>query len=90
MLSSLFPSLSTSVRILSELLSLYTSANASLMAEQAKELIILLISDPDCYVFDNVLGLEPIKSLKSQKVYQVGLTSSNPWAWMCATNQGFV
>ena len=70
---SLCHSMSTSVKLLSELLSLYTSADASTVAERAKELIILLISDPDCYVFDDVLSLEPIKALESQKIYQVQL-----------------
>ena len=63
--------MSTSVKLLTELLSLYTAADAAVMAERAKELVILLISDPDCYVFDDVLGLEPIKALESQKIYHV-------------------
>ena len=73
--------MSTSVKILSELLSLYTAANASAAAGPAKELIVLLISDPDCYVFDDVLSLEPIKALKSQKIYQVG--GVGPYWFVC-------
>jgi len=60
-------------QILVELLKTYSSADASESAQLAQQLIVLVISDPNQFVFDHLLSLEPVAALSSQRIYQVRL-----------------
>ena len=60
-------------QILIDLLSTYTYSLAleSEVIELVKDLIVLAISDPDRYIFNELLELEAVQTQQSDKIYQV-------------------
>ena len=71
---SLLPRLTS--QILIELLKTYSSKDAHKSVELAQRLIVLVISDPNQFLFDHVLSLEPVAALSSQNIYQVSAVTS--------------
>ena len=60
------------IDILKELLSLSSSSLTEEGTDDlATELIVLVLADPHRYVFNNILQLESVKNLQSQKIYKV-------------------
>ena len=68
---------SIAAKILTELLEAYSSSSSSsaLGAEEAtalaKELLVLILSNPDLYIFDFAMSLGPVRALEGQKIYEV-------------------
>lgn len=60
-----------SIRILKELLLTYTEADAGEAKGYAEKLILLVVSDPTYFVFDEILELEPVKTLENEKIHNV-------------------
>ena len=63
-------------QILIELLKTYSSKDAHKSVELVQQLIVLVISDPNQFLFDHVLSLESVAALSSQKIHQVGAVAS--------------
>ena len=64
-------SLSLSCQALTELISTYTSDSEDDIATYVKELVVMAISDPDRYIFSELLEIEAVKLQYSEKIYQV-------------------
>ena len=59
------------IRILKELLQTYTDSDAGEAKGLAEELIVLVISNPSTFVFDDLLEMAPMKKLEDQKIHKV-------------------
>ena len=59
------------IHILKELLLTYTEEDASEAKTYAEELIVMVVSDPSSFVFDDVLNLAPVKMLENQPIHNV-------------------
>ena len=70
-LNSLSLFLSLSCQALTELISTYTSDSEDDIATYVKELVVMAISDPDRYIFSELLEIEAVKLQYSEKIYQV-------------------
>ena len=64
-------SFSLSCRALTELVSTYISDNEDDIPTLVTELVVMAISDPDRYIFSDLLDIEAVKLQYSEKIYQV-------------------
>ena len=59
------------LKVITELLSTYTKESASKSRDDAHKCIIYCINDPNIFVFDSLLLLEPIKYLEGELIHNV-------------------
>ena len=59
------------IRILKELLQTYTDSDADEAQDLAEELIMLVISDPCTFVFDDLHKMAPVEKLEGRKSHKV-------------------
>ncbi|XP_003388769.1 PREDICTED: eukaryotic translation initiation factor 3 subunit M-like [Amphimedon queenslandica] len=62
---------SISCRALTELVSTYDSDNEENISTLVTELVVMAISDPDRYIFSDLLDIEAVKLQYSEKIYQL-------------------
>lgn len=59
------------LKFVTELLSTYTKETASKSRDDAHKCIVYCINDPNCFVFDSLLLLEPIKYLEGELIHNL-------------------
>lgn len=59
------------LKVMTELLSTYTKDTASKSREDANKCIAYCINDPNTFVFDNLLSMEPIKYLEGELIHNL-------------------
>ena len=57
--------------ILKELLLTYTEVDADEAKGFAEELVVMVVSDPSSFIFDDILELAPVKKLADTPVHNV-------------------
>jgi len=60
-----------SLKVITELLSTYTKDTATKSRDDAHKCIVYCINDPNIFVFDNLLLMEPIKYLEGELVHNL-------------------
>ena len=70
---SLMGDSANALKVVTELLSTYTKENASKSRDDAHKCIVYCINDPNIFVFDSLLLLEPIKYLEGELIHNVGV-----------------
>lgn len=60
-----------SLKVVTELLGTYTKENASKSRDDAHKCIVYCINDPNIFVFDSLLLLEPIKYLEGELIHNL-------------------
>jgi len=58
-------------RVMIELLSTYTTENASQAREEAQRCIIASLADPNTFLLDHILQLKPVKFLEGEPIHQL-------------------
>lgn len=76
--------LSIASQVLIDLLSTYTDSLAleSEVIELVKDLVVMAISDPNRYIFNELLELEAVQSQQPEKIYQVRNLFSYTYMYM--------
>jgi translation initiation factor 3 subunit M len=80
--------------VLTELVSTYTSFFDETVTESVTKLIVMAIADMDCYTFNDLLEMEAIQVVKSEKIYQlleVFVTGKcTDFIKFCQLNDGYI
>lgn len=58
-------------KIMTELLSTYTSENANKAKDDARKCIVAALIDPNTFLLDPLLSLKPIKALEGEPIYKL-------------------